>query len=230
MRRAASTKVGVTLATLVLAGCGSSSGNQAKNVSHQAAGSKANAADRAFAAEMIPDDQLAVQLAKLAPTRAMHAQLKTFAAHVVSADNAQIAQLTAIASSLGVKPAPMNPTMMTGMQNDAVALGLQMYQLGMDQVNASHLAGARAFDTAFLQTMITHHKGALNMARGELSRGTNSQLKAVANVIASGDQSDLSQLEGWEKAWSAMSGAKKSSGGAGMSGMSGMGGGSKKKG
>lgn len=204
---------------VLLAGCGSSTSSTSTTSSKSTtAAAKANAADKAFVSEMIPNDQLAVEMAKLAQTNAQHSQLKPFANQVINTTNgAQVAPLTTIATALGVTPLPTKPTTMTGMENAAGALGIQMYQLGMDQVDPTALASAKPFDKSFLTMMISDDNGAVTMARAELSKGTDSQLRAQANTVVATQGKDVTQLKKWQSMWY----GKKSTS-SGMKGMPGM--------
>lgn len=188
---------GVAIVVVAVAACGSSSDGA------RAPSRAAQAPDRAFVTQIVPDDQLAVKLSTLARSRAAHPQLRSFAATLVSAEDAQIAQLRRIAAKLGVTPGPVNPTDMTPMQRDSMALGIQMYQTGIDQVNTAlpRLASSSPFDKALIATLITHHKGAINMAHGELAHGNNRALRAIASTILTDDARQLTQLQRWQAAW-----------------------------
>ena len=223
-----SSLIAVLLGVLI-AGCGSSTSSTTSTSKSSSApqGSNANAADRAFLAAIIPNDELAVAMAKVAQTHAQRPQLKVFSGRLIAGDDAQIAQLTALAHTLHVTPEPMKPTMMTGMENDAGALGIQMYQMGMDQVNPSTLATAKPFDHAFLTMMASDLAGAETMARQELSKGTNPQLRPIATTTVTDSGTGVSQLKRWQSMWygkgmKGMSGTKTMKGMKGMKGMSGM--------
>lgn len=209
------------LVGVLLAGCGSSTSTTSTASSTGAKSTSANAADRAFVAEIIPNDQLAVAMAKLAKAHAQHSQLKVLADRIIAADSAQIAQLTGIAKALGVTPKPMKPTVMTGMENDAGALGLQMYQMGMDPVDPTTLATANPFDNPFLTMMSSDLGGAVNLARAELSKGTDPQLRPIATTTTSAAGTGLSQLKQWQSMWYGK-GSHSTGGMSGMKGMNGM--------
>jgi uncharacterized protein (DUF305 family) len=230
--------IAALLGAVILAGCGSSgSSTSSKSTASATPAANANPVDRAFIAEIVPNDQLALAMARLATTHAQHPQIKVFASRVIPANTAQVAQLTGLAKTLGVTPKPMKPTVMTGMENDAGALGIQMYQLGMDQVNPTTLATAKPFDRTFLTMMASDLEGAMTMARSELAKGTNSQLRPVATTVLTNAGTGVTQLKHWQSMWygkgahgsGAMSGmknmkgmkkTKNSGGGSGMKGMS----------
>jgi uncharacterized protein (DUF305 family) len=47
----------------------------------------------------------------------------------------------------------------------------------------------------FLQMMIGHHKGAIEMARTELRDGVNPDAKALAQKIIDGQQAEITTME-----------------------------------
>ncbi len=71
---------------------------------------------------------------------------------------------------------------MSGMMTEA-----QMQQLGQ--------ARGAAFDRMFLQMMIEHHKGAIEMARTELGSGQNPQAKQLAQTIIDAQQSEITEMQ-----------------------------------
>ncbi len=110
--------------------------------------------------------------------------------------------MTPIASKLGVKPdaMPMNGSMGGHMMNDDQALGLTMAQSGMT-MNMSALNGAKPFDRAFIDMMIPHHQGAIRMARAELARGTDPQLRTIAQGIIADQTKEIGGMNTWRMSW-----------------------------
>ncbi len=181
----------VLLAALI-AGCGSSGSGSGS--------SAANATDKAFVVEMIPHHQLALEMAKQAQAQAQRPQVKSLAGNITSSQSAEIAQMTGIAKTLGVKPASMNPSAMTAMQKHAATLGIRMDQMGMD-MKMSSLDGAKPFDRAFLDMMTPHHEGAVNMARAEIAKGKNPKLRALAKTITADQTKEIGEMKDWRTKW-----------------------------
>jgi len=106
-----------------------------------------------------------------------------------------------IAQRLGVTPDAMS----TGgggahMSSDASALGLSVGEMGMS-MNMSSLRSARPFDRAFVDMMIPHHQGAIRMARAELAKGVNPQLRGIATAIVAAQAKEIGQMNSWRTGW-----------------------------
>jgi uncharacterized protein (DUF305 family) len=52
------------------------------------------------------------------------------------------------------------------------------------------------FDTMWLQMMIQHHQGAIDMAKTELSQGASTDAKALAQKIIDGQQAEITEMKG----------------------------------
>jgi uncharacterized protein (DUF305 family) len=156
-----------------------------------AAQAKVTAADRAFVREMIPHHRMAVDMAEMALMQAKS---------IIEDQNAEIRELTAIRTSLKVKPLPSGHGEHEAMMRDADTLGVSMEEMGMD-MNMDELDGAKPFDRKFIDMMIPHHQGAIRMARAELAKGTSAQLRKIARAIIAAQKREITELNSWRKAW-----------------------------
>jgi uncharacterized protein (DUF305 family) len=161
---------------------------------------KTTAADRAFVREMVPHHKMAVEMAEMARMKADHRRIKTLAKSIIEDQTAEIRQLTAIRKRLNVKPLPSGHEEHETMMRDAETLGLTMDEMGMD-MDMDELEDAKPFDKAFIDMMITHHQGAIRMARAELAKGSNAQLRSIARVIVSAQKREITDLNRWRKQW-----------------------------
>lgn len=180
--------------TLLLAACGGGGSDSS---------SQANVVDRAFVAEMIPHHTLAVDMAKVAAKQGQHPETRQLAANIISTQNAEIQQMRTIQSRIGSSDSEHGMDGMSGgghMTADAQAMGLSMDEMGMS-MNADDLKGARPFDREFIDMMIPHHAGAMRMARAELTRGDNAQLKSLARGIITAQSSEIKQMHQWRVNW-----------------------------
>jgi uncharacterized protein (DUF305 family) len=59
------------------------------------------------------------------------------------------------------------------------SLGVPQHMKGMDD-DPHSLRSAQPFDRAFIQMMIPHHEGAIEMAKAELAEGQDRELRALA--------------------------------------------------
>ena len=56
------------------------------------------------------------------------------------------------------------------------------------------LKGAE-FDTLWLQSMIGHHEGAIEMANTEIADGANADAKTLAQEIVTAQQAEIAQMK-----------------------------------
>jgi uncharacterized protein (DUF305 family) len=146
-----------------------------------------NAADVMFDQMMIPHHQQAVEMAKLVPSRTDNEQVRALATAIEGAQQPEIDQMAA-ALQAWHQPTSM-PAMgghgghsMSGMMSDE-----QMAEL-------KTLSGS-AFDTMWLQMMIEHHKGAIEMAQTELADGKDPATKQLARAIIDAQQKEIAQMQ-----------------------------------
>jgi uncharacterized protein (DUF305 family) len=132
--------------------------------------------------------------------QATHQRIKTLAKSIIDDQNAEIRRLTAIRKRLEVKPLPSGSAEHEAMMRDAETLGLSMDEMGMD-MDMDELDAAKPFDRAFIDMMITHHQGAIRMARAELAKGRSSQLRAIARAIVAAQKGEIIELNRWRKVW-----------------------------
>jgi uncharacterized protein (DUF305 family) len=63
------------------------------------------------------------------------------------------------------------------------------------QMRGLETATGAAFDRAFLEMMVAHHTGAIEMARTELARGQSPEAKGLAREIIDAQQSEIAQMQ-----------------------------------
>jgi uncharacterized protein (DUF305 family) len=165
----------VAVTAALLAGCGEDSSSET--------GAKATASpvDRAFVAEMVPHHVSAVQMATIARRRGSSAFVTHLADDIVRTQNAEIATMRAADRRLAAAGVTKG------------ALGVPEHMMGMDGV-VSSLKTATPFDPAFLRMMIPHHEGALVMAKVELAKGRDAELKALARQILAAQQREIAAM------------------------------------
>jgi uncharacterized protein (DUF305 family) len=196
------TRLAAPVAALALAFAGIGGAATAAAGTAQAAKATANATDRAFVREMIPHHQMATDMAKMAEMQAQHAQIRSLAKSIIQTQSAEITRLKTIAKAVGVTPAsmPANGKMSMQTMDDLATLGVPMSKSGM-MMNMSALDGAKPFDRKFIDMMIPHHQGAIRMARAELAKGKNTELRTIARGIITAQAKEIVQMNSWRKAW-----------------------------
>jgi len=192
--------VAAMAAALVLVGCGDN-GPRAEaaasagppSVTGPSQTSSFNEADVMFAQQMIPHHQQAIQMAQMAPSHAQSPKVKQLAARIGAAQAQEIKTMTSWLHAWG-KPVPSGmPGMMSPMPGmmGSPSPGI-VSQQEMSQLMAAH--GAQ-FDRLFLQMMIRHHEGAVEMAKTEQARGLNPAAKKLAHQIETSQTAEIAQMQ-----------------------------------
>ena len=58
-----------------------------------------------------------------------------------------------------------------------------------------------AFDAAFIEGMIPHHQGAIDMAEAALQSARHDEIRAMARAIISAQQKEIDQMREWQRSW-----------------------------
>lgn len=183
LKQRALTTAAAALATALFAtACGDTGGDTADTTSEsEEQVAESNDADVMFARMMIPHHEQAVTMADLADTRAGD-EVGELAVEIRDAQGPEIEQMETLLDSWGAdRGSDMDHSDMDGMLTEE-----QMNELG----NAE---GDR-FDTLFLEFMVLHHEGAVDMARAELDDGINPEARELAQEIIDAQESEIRQM------------------------------------
>ncbi|AYF78637.1 DUF305 domain-containing protein [Nocardia yunnanensis] len=135
-----------------------------------------------FLTMMYPHHAQAVEMAKLVPTRSQNQQLITLAQAVEQAQSPEMQQITTLLQSFG-KPTPSGE-----MNHDMPGI------MTKDQMAKLEAASGPEFDKLWMQMMIQHHQGAIDMANTELAQGNNADSKSLAQSIVTAQQQEITQM------------------------------------
>jgi uncharacterized protein (DUF305 family) len=171
----------LALIAVVAAGCG---GDDEKTAS-----TPGNATDAAFVADMTAHHQGAIDMAKLAQKRADHAEVRSLADDIISAQQSEIATMKAVRDDMHSM----------GM-HDGGHMGMSEHAMGMD-MDMHALENAKPFDKAFIDAMVPHHQGAIAMAEDLLKEGEQPALRKMAGDIISAQTKEIAQMKQWRKTW-----------------------------
>ncbi|MFF8979620.1 DUF305 domain-containing protein [Streptomyces cellulosae] len=188
------------VAALVLAACGGSGddtgaaghgGHQATDAASSAPASQGqhNAADVSFAKGMIPHHRQAVEMADLAPDRARSAEVKKLAAEIEKAQAPEIEKLSGWLTSWG-ETVPAEGAMEHSMHG-----GGMEGMMSAEEMTALENASGEAFDTSFMEMMIRHHEGAVEMAKTEQSDGAHAPARKMAADIIASQSAEIEQMK-----------------------------------
>jgi uncharacterized protein (DUF305 family) len=185
--------VAAVAAALFLSSCSNSTSNN--NADHpktdepvitgQPAGF--NADDVAFATNMIPHHKQAVDLSALVPDRSTNAELIALAQQISAAQQPEINVMKVFLVQWNENPDTNSGhaghgNTMQGMVDAATMTKLQS------------LNGAE-FDKLWLESMIGHHQGAIEMAKAEIANGDNVDAKSLAKNIVTTQEAEIGQMK-----------------------------------
>ena len=63
------------------------------------------------------------------------------------------------------------------------------------------LKNSKQFDKTFIDQMIPHHQGAIRMARVQLDKGKDPQLRKLATAIIAAQSKEIEQMNSWRMDW-----------------------------
>ncbi len=81
---------------------------------------------------------------------------------------------------------------MSGMDHSNMKGGMMNMDLGPADKN---------FDLRFMDAMIPHHKGAVEMAQEALQKSKRPEIKKLAQSIIADQDKEIAQMQQWRKAW-----------------------------
>jgi uncharacterized protein (DUF305 family) len=169
------------LATMAVSGCGRSSDHG------QATGTQPahNRADVVFATDMLPHHQQALDLSAMVPDRSIDPALIKLASNIATAQAPEIQKMKGwvVQWSQGADTT-------SGGQAQTSMHGM------VDQATMTKVASSKGveFDKQWLQAMIGHHRGAVEMAQAEINNGVNTDAVAMAHSIVTTQQAEIDQM------------------------------------
>lgn len=158
-------------ATLALSACGQASEEEEQY----------NEADVHFAQMMIPHHEQAVEMADLADDRA-GAEVGELSEEIRDAQGPEIEQMQQMLQDWGEDSGEdMDHSDMAGMLSEE-----QMQELGASE--------GEEFDTLFLELMIEHHEGAVDMSETVLEEGSSPEAGELAEEITETQDEEIEQM------------------------------------
>ncbi len=156
-----------------------------------------NQADITFAQGMIPHHAQAIAMSKMATQRAVSPQVQDLAVRIQAEQQPEIDQLSGFLRAWNA-PVPSTNGPMGGMgQGDMMGQmrGAMPGMMSGGQMQQFGQASGGAFDRMFLQMMISHHQGAITMAKTELSDGQNPGARQLAQRIIDAQQREIMEMQ-----------------------------------
>ncbi|WP_017302407.1 DUF305 domain-containing protein [Nodosilinea nodulosa] len=154
--------------------------------------------DLRFIDGMTPHHEGALVMAEAALTNSKRPEIRQLAENIMASQQAEIDQMKAWRAAW-YPDAPGVPMMYHAeMKHDMPMDEAMISSMRMDM----DLGGADdEFDRRFLDAMISHHEGAVAMAKDLKEKSDRPELKALADDIIASQQAEIDQMKQWRQAW-----------------------------
>lgn len=173
------------IASLALTGCtiniGGTGGMNDGMMGNNQSASDFSGTDIMFAQMMIPHHQQAVDMSTLAETHTTNPEILALAKQIKDAQAPEIEQMTSWLDSAGMGMDMGHDMGMGGM-------------LSEEQMAALENAQGTAFDKLYLEGMIAHHEGALQMTK-MITNSNNAEAKQLAANIVTSQTAEIDKMK-----------------------------------
>ena len=165
-----------------------------------------NAVDVMFVTMMIPHHEGAIQMSDVALAQSSNQQIQDLAGRIKAAQGPEIEQMQSWLAEWGAARPMIGPSQDMGHDMDhgsSTTGGSAGDDFGMGELmtmSDADLAALRAatgvaFDRLFLQQMIAHHQGAIEMADVEIGQGRYPQTLALAGAIKADQTAEIAEMQ-----------------------------------
>ena len=159
-----------------------------------------NDADVAFAQDMVPHHAQAVQMAQMVDGQDVSPEVAALAADIEAAQAPEIETMTGWLEEWGeeVPDTSMMGMDHSGMEGMEGMEGMDMDMPGMmssEEMAELDAATGAAFETMWLEMMIEHHEGAIEMAQAEQEDGEYAPAIALAEEIEAAQTEEIAVME-----------------------------------
>ncbi len=157
-----------------------------------------NAADVGFSQNMIPHHSQAVAMADLALATTSNADVKKLATQIKAAQSPEIEKMSGWLKMWNQTVPDPKAKMDAGMDHSG---GMPMTGM-MSDADMTRLDNATGteFDRMFLEMMVRHHEGAIEMAKKELADGKYQPTKDLAQAVITGQEAEIIEIKALLKA------------------------------
>ncbi|MFP2907370.1 DUF305 domain-containing protein [Pyxidicoccus sp. 3LFB2] len=176
----------------VVAGCGDDDSNHDMHMGDDVAPERlvvdGNYSDERFIDMMAAHHQMATEMAMVEEQRGTRQELRALATKMIQDQRQEIEELKALKQArFGSSDVP---TMMSEseMQNSGMLM-------------PDELAQQPDVDKAFIDSMMPHHAGAIQMATVALQRSSIAEIRTLARKIIDAQAGEVGQLGAWRMAW-----------------------------
>ena len=168
----------------------------ASDVASSVPESTAAAYDLQFLDSMSKHHQMAIDMAKQGHDKFMHAELKEMAKRMVEDQEREIAQMKQWRDQWYPGAAPADSTQMPG----TASMNMDMTHMQM-AIRHTRRPG-KQLDLMFIEMMIPHHQGAIEMARDAMAKAEHQEIKDLVQKMIPEQQKEIDQMKEWKTQWS----------------------------
>lgn len=186
--------VGAVLVTVVLAGCGGNDASARTRVAPN--GERFNDADVTFATDMVKHHAQALLMVDMTMSRSVDPQVQQLADEILATKGLEVEEMTRWLTTWR-RPIPdtvRDHSHADGGGDDVDMRGIPGV-LTSEQMSALQNAESGTFQTLWLQLMIAHHEGAVEMARTELSDGYAKSAVELAKAIETSQREQIAAMK-----------------------------------
>ena len=191
-----------TALTLILSACGgdsmdmspsaSSSMSEASPTDSAEVADEHNDQDVMFSQMMIAHHQGAIEMSQMAATRASSQEVKDLALKIEAEQQPEMELMTSWLTSWGESMEA--DSSMSGMDHSSEGGSSMSGMMTEDRMTELSASSGVDFDKMFLQMMIEHHTGALEMAKTEQADGQSPDAVELAGSIVASQTAEIDQM------------------------------------
>jgi len=155
--------------------------------------------DKWFLDNMIPHHQQAVMMSRMLIMHSQRSEMKTLGNDIIQAQLQEIGQMQDWRTQwFNTQPLATHP----GMMRDMTEM-MKMEQSGMMKMMPGQMSSMMKMDVDlwFLDNMIPHHQGAIDMANMALKNSEHQEIITLAQSIITSQQKEISMMQQWKAAW-----------------------------
>ena len=186
----------VAAAALALGGCSASdSGGSAGSDAADSSAGAHNDADVAFAAQMVPHHEQALQMVAMSQGRELSLEFEELTQQIMDAQQPEIDEMNGWLEAWGEPSDDATGHDMSGMDDMP---GMDHGAPGMmtdDDLAELTNADVSAFEAMWLRMMIAHHEGAIEMSQTELAEGEFQPALDLAQSIIDSQTAEIEQMQ-----------------------------------
>ncbi len=156
-----------------------------------------DAFDRAFIEMMVPHHQGAIAMAKIARREAQHDELQQMAEDMIDEQRKEIRTLKRWFNQWDY-----DHEMRMSWRDMSMAMQGHSEPMTMDEMlDMLRDSEDVEFDLMFIDMMIPHHQGAIDMAKIALTNAKHQEIKDMAQMIITSQQTEIDQMQQWRMQW-----------------------------